>query len=418
MKMYDPYSEFTKHTLPNGLEVHSTFWDRPWITVKAVVHSGGREDPIEMPGLAHFVEHVVSKNIPNQDLNKVKEFFDTCGGQINFGSTGYLTTQYSFKVPADLETFRKALNIFGSMLLEAQIKNFVERERKVILREFNERYPFLEKLEWDMSVQKSVFKGHRLETYNRPLGRPEGFLSATEDDLQKFYDEYYVPANISLVIVGGLPTEQVITELQESSFGISKYGVRNPIPQPFNDISIPLEQSKIVKMSDHVNFKVDHTEYTATWALSSEFPRQVQKVFGQVLWKILFEEVREKRALAYGVKVNCFNFQDICEYEITGSINPDATEHINELVHKCILMVPERRDLFDQKFKASKQRYLMTDLSGTDLVDHCISDLVTDHRIITMQEELNDLEQVTFENIADAASLLSPEKQYTFITCP
>ena len=72
--MYDPYAEFTKHVLPNELEVHSIFWDRPWIGMEIVVHSGGREDPVVMPGLAHFVEHVVNRNIPGMEYDKAKEF--------------------------------------------------------------------------------------------------------------------------------------------------------------------------------------------------------------------------------------------------------------------------------------------------------------------------------------------------------
>lgn len=87
--MYDPYADFKKTVLPNGLEVHSQFWERPWIGVEIVVHSGAREDPVEMPGLAHFVEHAVSKNIPNWEYDQSKEFFETCGGGAGFGSTNY-----------------------------------------------------------------------------------------------------------------------------------------------------------------------------------------------------------------------------------------------------------------------------------------------------------------------------------------
>ncbi|KKP80963.1 MAG: hypothetical protein UR80_C0013G0008 [Parcubacteria group bacterium GW2011_GWB1_35_5] len=50
--MYDPYADFVKHVLANGLEVHSVSWDRPWIGMEIVVHSGGREDPVTIPGLA------------------------------------------------------------------------------------------------------------------------------------------------------------------------------------------------------------------------------------------------------------------------------------------------------------------------------------------------------------------------------
>lgn len=416
--MYDPYTEFTKHVLSNEIEVHSIFWDRPWIRMEIVVHSGGREDPVAIPGLAHFVEHVVSQNIPDREFDQSEEFFETCGGRAEFGSTGYLSTEYEFVVPTDTTIFREALAIFGSMILEARIEKNVERERKVIFREFNQRYPFLEKLEWDMGIRKALFKGHRLETWSRPLGRPEGFLSTTEADLQSFYDKHYTPANISLVIIGGLKTDEVIAELEKSPFGMQKSGIRNRIPQPFEPLPISAEKARTVKLSDYVNFTVDQTEYKATWVFPSDFHWQARRVFDSVLGKILFDEIRQKRSLAYSIGTDYTNFQDVYQYEIGGQISPDATPYINELVRKCISMVPTRRDLFDHKLKSLKQKCLMIDLAGQGLAKNSAKYLVSDHRIIPMQEIWDDLHKVTFEQMAEATAFLSSERQYTFIACP
>lgn len=238
MSMYDPYTAFKKTRLENGLEVHSVFWDRPWVGMEVVVHSGAREDPLGMPGLAHFVEHCVSRNIPDREGEEVRQFFESVGGYVSFGSTGYLATRYSFAVPADPDIFRKALDIFGSMLLEAQIKKEIENQRKIIFREFNQRYPFIEKLGWDMDLRQNLFREHRLETYNNPLGRPEGFLFAKEKDLQNFYDEHYTPQNMSMVIIGGFRDEEVIAEIEKSPFGKQKEGKRNPISAAFTGIMI------------------------------------------------------------------------------------------------------------------------------------------------------------------------------------
>jgi predicted Zn-dependent peptidase len=414
--MYDPYADFAKHVLSNGLEVYSLTWDRPWIGMEVVVHCGGREDPIAMPGLAHFVEHAVSKNIPNGEFDQAKEFFETCGGRAEFGVTDYLSTRYKFAVPVDL--FCDALVIFGSMLLGARIDRDVERERKVIFREFNQQYQFLEMLEWEMGIRRALYKGHRLETWNSPLGRPEGFLSATEADLQGFYDKHYVPANMGLVIIGGLSTEKMMAGLNASPFGMEKIGVRNPIPQSLTLFPTPAERSKTVKLSDHVSFKFDQTKYNAYWAFPANFPRQARQVFDQVLCKILLDEIREKRGLAYSVGTNGRDFQDVCEYKISGRVSPEATHYVDELVRNCIEMVPSRRELFDRKLKSLKQKCLMIDLAGWGLARNAAGELAINHRIIPMREELDGLHKVTFEQMAEAASLLSIKHQYTFITCP
>lgn len=416
--MYDPYAGFTMRTLPNALEVHSVFWDRPWIGVEIVVHSGGREDPVALPGLAHFVEHVVSQNIPEWEHDEARRFFETCGGHGGFGSTNYLSTRYRFAVPTDIGAFRKALAIFGSMLFLAKIKNHVERERKVIEREFNGRYLYHEKLEWEMGIRKALFRGHRLETWNRPLGRPEGFNSVTEADLQNYYDQHYVPANISLVTVGGLPIDDVIAELENSPLGIQKHGLRNQIPRPFNGMPIPEEREKIVRLSEHATFSINRTEYRATWAFPADFNRQARRVFSQILNMVLHEQIREQRGLAYSIGVDHTNYQDIGEYVITGQISPEATHSIDELVRTCITTASSRRDIFDRVLESCKRRCCMIDLSGSDLAGGSAGDLVSYQRIVTVQEDLDMLNLVRFEQMQEAAGFLNPRQQHTFITCP
>lgn len=416
--MYDPFADFSKFVLTNGLEVHSMYLDRPWIGVEIVVHSGGREDPTMLPGLAHFVEHVVSKNIPGRNVEEVKTFFEICGGKVWFGSTDYYSTQYRFFIPADPTIFREALAIIGAMLLEAQIKEGIESERKIIEREFYERYPFPEKMEWDLSVRKALFAGHRLETWNRPLGRPEGFLHVTGANLQAFYDENYVPVNISMVTIGGIPNDDVVRELERSPFGIQKSGRRIPIPPPFKHISVPFEQMKIVRFSDHVSFKVGRTEYSATWAFPADYSRQTLVIFSQMLRKILFDEIRQKRSLAYDIDVSYRDFQDVYEYEVSGRIVPEATSYIGELVRNCILSVPKNRELFDQERNSSLQKCSMIDFSGLGLANCAAEEIASGHRIILMEDVWNDLQKVTFEQMAEVALLLSPYRQYTFIVRP
>jgi predicted Zn-dependent peptidase len=416
--MYDPYADFTKTVLPNGLEIHSVFWDRPWIQMAIVVHSGGREDPVTLPGLAHFVEHCVSENIPDRTLDEALEFFDSIGGGVELGATDYLATRYKFGVPCDHEMFREALTILGSMLIHAQLEKDIERERSVINREFNQRHPFPERIKWDMATHSALFPDHRLATYHSPLGHPEGFLAVTQADLQNFYDTHYVPTNMSLVIVGGISPERLIAEIEKSPFGSSKVGKRISIPPPLPKLAVPLEQTRTVRLSDYVSFKIDQTEYRATWAFPADFPHQARRVFDHILEKLLAEEIRVKRGLAYRTATNYTSFQDVYEYRIESRINPEATPVINELVRKCISMVSRRRDLFERKRRSLIQKCLMTDVSGASLCDRSAQDLVFRHRIVLLQEVRDELLQVQHEQMAEAADFLSERGQYTFIARP
>ncbi len=416
--MYDPVTEIQKDVLANGLEVYSIYWDRPWVKVGVVIHAASREDLPGKTGLAHFVEHVVSENIPHMKHSTAKQFIESTGGRSNFGVTGYLSTKYGFAIPATVDLFRATIRIFGSMLIQAEIKKMVERERQVIQREFNERFPIHERLEWKMAAHRSLFKGHRFETYSRPLGRPEDFLSITTEELQEFYDRYYVPQNMSLIVIGGLRREQIVAELESSPFGLEKVGERNLFPKKFTDFVAPTEQLKKVKLSDYTKLKIDQTEYCATWALPIDYPWEVQLIFSRIADHILAQEVRGAAGLSYGMRTDYYFLQDACKYWLGGMVSPKATDQINEIVRKCISMIPERKNLFQYKHRIALKKFVMFDLSAEDLLDDIVDNIGSVRKIFTHQERHDLLKAVTFDQVVDLANFLSAERQHTLLICP
>jgi predicted Zn-dependent peptidase len=163
---------------------------------------------------------------------------------------------------------------------------------------------------------------------------------------------------------------------------------------------------------------VDRTEFKAVWAFPSDFPNQARRVFDRVLRRILFEEIRRKRGLTYGVAVEHTNFHDVCEYVIECKVDPSATQQIEELVRECIELVPQRSDLFECELEALKNNCSIVDCSTDDLVDYSAEGLSMFGRIITVGEILEGLQRVTHDQMAKAAGILSREQQYTFISHP
>lgn len=414
MHLHDPYTEFTKFTLKNGLEVHSQHWNRSWIIVNIIVHTGAREDPLHLRGLAHYVEHMVSENIPGLDSEKAIEFFNDHGGSYNFGSTNFRSTKYSFRIPADADVLKKSLEIFGSMLLEAELKEKIEREREVIHREYQSTYTIPQKLEWEMQIRKSIFDGHWLSKYNSALGTPDGFLKITQTDLQNFYNEWYTPKNMSLVVVGGIETTALQNILENSIFGISKPGNRNGNRKPLTLLPTPVgELTQIINISDYINADVNQTDYAATWSFPANLPDKTCGIFTTILRKILNDEIREKRSWAYSLSANYINYEDVYEYSIFVSVPPKATYDINEVVRKCIELAPSRRDMFDKEIKSENLNWHMSDLSGGQLANICAEDLAQYQKIITIREVIDALKKVSFDDMQKVAEILSPERQFT-----
>lgn len=416
--MYDPYQNFTKSVLPNGLTVYHQHWDRPWVAVRIIVHSGAREDAPHLPGLAHFLEHCVSNNIKGYRKIEARDFLKDTGGRTMFGTTSYLSTEYSFALPTKLSWVREALTIFGTMLFQARITKRVEKERSIIKEEFGQCYPIAEGLDWHMRQFSSIFTGHRLETYNRPLGRPEGFMNATQSDLQAFYDQHYVPANMSLVVLGGMNEQQFSSLLSKSPFAMAKPGVRNPVAKP---LTVPLPRKRAgqtIKLSRFTKFKTQQAEYLASWMIPGHVPLESLILATDILDRFLEQEIREKLGGSYGFSAHFWNFQDVRLLFIVGRVNPELIGKVEGIVDDCIRRALRDKRTFDQLKTRMHRRLLMSDLSGREIVNEASSDLAGLQRIVPLTEDLRRRKRLSFEELSQTLRLLTSDRRYTFITKP
>src|SRR5690606_14210003 len=111
--VWDPYAEFKKITLANGLDIYAAHWPgRAWQGAAIMIHSGARQDPEGKAGLAHFVEHIVNQN-GGMSGEEVQDFFADHGGYVNLGATGFLDTHYGFFAPANTSVLAQSFEIFG-----------------------------------------------------------------------------------------------------------------------------------------------------------------------------------------------------------------------------------------------------------------------------------------------------------------
>lgn len=417
--MYDPYALFEEFTLPNGLTIYHQHWDRPWVGVKIVVHAGAREDPVHLPGLAHFLEHCVSNNIKGYRRIEAEDFLKDIGGRAMFGSTSYLATMYAFALPVRPNWLRKAFGIYGKMMLHARISQRIDSERLIIQQEFNERYPGSIGLEWERSRYRSLFHGHHLETYNRPLGRPEGFLTATKKDLQDFYDQYYVPANISIVILGGVKKNECRSLLEASPFADLKPGTRNKVQRPTTTPLQSQEPTHIdMSASSFTTLKREQTSYEVDWSLPGTISTTSLVLASELLNRELDKRIREELGGSYGFSADFWNFQDVRMLFISGQAHSDLSPQLDSIVHGCIRRCSRDRRTFVQLKSRICRRLLMTDPSGKDLVNGAASDLADTQEIETLTECLRLRRKVSFEDVKHIFGLLSKNRAFTFIMRP
>lgn len=212
--------------LPNGLRVvvaeqpHS-----PAVTVDVWVRVGSRDETDETNGAAHFVEHMLFKGTRRRPVGQIAREVESLGGWTN-ASTGYDYTHYYVVAPAGAAG--RVLDIQADALTDPTFEPAeVERERAVVLQELSlihdtpGRYAFFK-------LFSTAFTVH---PYRRPVGgSPEAVRRMSRDQLVGFYRAHYGPANVTVVVAGGVAPRATLERVRARFARWRREVARRPAP--------------------------------------------------------------------------------------------------------------------------------------------------------------------------------------------
>ena len=208
--------------LPNGLTYYIRPNTRPekrvlaWLAVKA----GSVFEDDDQRGLAHMLEHMAFNGSAHFKPGELVSFFETSGARFGPHVNAYTSfdeTVYMLQVPTDKEGLvDKALlalaDFAGGMSLDPKE---IDKERGVVIEEWRLRqgasWRILEK-------QAPVLYYHSRYAERIPIGSPEILRTFTPQRLRDFYDTWYRPERMALVVVGEV-TPQAIAPLIAQHFG-------------------------------------------------------------------------------------------------------------------------------------------------------------------------------------------------------
>ncbi|MGE5582528.1 MAG: M16 family metallopeptidase [Bacillota bacterium] len=199
---------YTKVKLDNGLtvivkEVHST----PIVAVDIWVGTGAKNENPGEAGISHFFEHMLFKGTVKRGMGEIAREIKAVGGYLN-AVTSLDTTHYYVVVPS--EKIGLALDVAADALLHSTFDPAeIERERKVILEEkrLKEDNP---QGKLGLMAYQAAFKGTPYA--NDVLGTTETLAGINRAAFLDYYQRYYHPENIVLVIVGAVDTQRVIDQ--------------------------------------------------------------------------------------------------------------------------------------------------------------------------------------------------------------
>lgn len=344
---------------PGGITVHrSQIPSGPLVYTESIpaVHSvslgvwvpiGSRHETPAAAGATHFLEHLLFKGTKRRTPLEIAASLERVGGEINAFTTKEFTCYHARFLDEHLDV---AVDVLADMLGDSLLRTAdIDAERAVVVEEIamSEDDPV------DVArtrLEELMFAGHAL---GRPVaGTSEGILSMRSQVLRGHYRRYYQPDNYIVTAVGSA-SHRAVVRLVEKAFGVSQGPVRQPkpgiAPRPLaadaEHVARPLEQTNLV-----LGYRSLARNDTRRYAQAV-----LHALLGAGMSSRLFQEVRERRSLAYSVTSFRAGYSDTGMFGIYAGCAPDKVAETRAVIHN-VLNELIAAGLSDDEVRAAKEQ--------------------------------------------------------------
>jgi len=300
-----PFSPaFAKHikltTLPNGLRiVTDTMPHVETVAVGVWANVGTRHEPAKLNGIAHLLEHMMFKGTSSRSARDISIEIENVGGHMN-AYTAREQTAYYVRLVA--EEMPLALSILADIIQNSTFEEAeLERERTVIIQELAQVEDTPDDIVLDYFQQAAYPK--------QPLGLPilgNGKIvqKITRQDVQDYYQKHYAASNLLLAAAGKVDHEKFVEMVRKSFNHLAETPAKSFIPGRYvggdRRIKKSAEQTHLV-----IGFSAPHCHEPDFYAL-----QLLTGILGGGMSSRLFQEVREKRGLAYNIHSFSASYMD------------------------------------------------------------------------------------------------------------
>jgi len=367
------------------------------VTVGVWLTRGSRHEADARCGIAHFIEHMLFKGTTSRSAEGLAQEIDSIGGHLDaFTAKEYAA--YYIKVLD--EHLPIAVDLLSDLVLNPAFRaEDVEREKKVVLEEIKMVEDTPDDLVHEVFTQR-FWDGHPL---GRPiLGSKDTVEALTAETLRDHFTGAYVASNVVLAAAGNLEHARV-RALVERAFGpLKPAGVAledwPPVAAPQITVRTKdLEQAHVVLGAPA--FAQSHADRYVGYILNT--------VLGGSMSSRLFQNVREKRGLAYAVFSGLNAYRDAgaltvyagCAAPSVGQVVDLVIEELKGL--KATLVTAEELRRAKDHLKGS----LMLSLENTaSRMSHLARQEIYFERQFDLDETLDGIEQVAAEDIRRVAN--------------
>jgi predicted Zn-dependent peptidase len=370
------------------------------------IGAGSRDETDAKAGLSHFIEHLLFKGTASYSAQEIAEIFDGLGGELNAATSREHTVVYA-RVPD--EKLELALDVMGEMVFAPAFAE-LDAEREVVLEEIAMYEDQPQELVHDL-ISEATFGSHPL---GRPvIGQAEVISSVTRRTISAYHRKMYVPGNVVVAAAGSLKHdefERLLVRAQRRASAAAREGPRvrpalvKPPPPSLRFQRKDTEQYHVCIAAPGIA-RTDRRRFAASL---------LDGILGGSASSRLFQEIREKRGMAYSV----YSFAS--QYTDTGLVGIYVGTRAENLGPCLDITAEQLADIAAGNVRAEeiarakenlKGRIMLSMESTANRMSRLGKSLITDSELLSFDRIIAELEAVEADEVAELAGLLfTPEK--------
>ena len=398
---------YRKTILDNGLRIIThRMPDMQSVALGIWIKAGGRYEAAKHKGIFHFLEHLSFKGTKKYSCRRLKESIEGVGGSLN-GFTSEELTCYLVKLPSRYLDI--ALDILSDMVINPLLQlQDIEKERTVILEEIKMYKDLPQAYVYEL-LDELLWPGQPLGM--SVTGTIESVSQMKKEDLTSFKQQYYMPSNIVISAAGSLDHNE-LKKRAKKVFSNSEEQIIQPFLKAKEDQQKPnfklldkdTEQTHLA-MGFH-GFKREHSLKHALGLLHI--------ILGANMSSRLFNEIREKRGLAYEIGTQVKRYLDTGAFIVHAGIDNRKVIEAIKLILQELQKTKEKLVTLDE-FKRAKEFYLgQLMLALEDTMDHMLwigeSTAALD-KTYSLKDIIKEVNMVNRQGIQEVAKYLFQNKR-------
>ena len=368
------------------------------------VNVGARDESISENGLSHFIEHMIFKGTAKRTAFQIAKEFDAIGGHTNAFTSLEHTCYHAKVMDTHLETMIDILSdiFLNSVFYEKETEN----ERAVILQEIG-------MVEDSPDEYVHILSGNNFWGENSLgrsiLGSRENILGFDSETIKGFFHRFYQPERIVISIAGNIQHDRFVDLVAPAFESV----------QPGNDFPERVTpDGRTLTNLHHRDLEQAHI-CLGTKGIAITDPRRyayslMNTILGGNMSSRLFQEIRERRGLAYTVYSFISSYVDTGMFGAYTGVDPKNAYESTALILKEIDRLKSSQVSPDELRKAkefTKGNILLASESNDTQMVRIAQNDTHFGRFIPLQEVLDNIEAVTVDEILELAeSLFQPNR--------